>query len=184
MRRHVLALLVALLVVAGGAGVAVAKAPVRLTAAGPTHVSGTTATAVFEVGSRTIRQVRYHDKGVLSYAFTLRNDGTLPVTVDGLAPLAVAPKLFRYLGVYDEDGATRFEVAPGKAVAVELRMRMEACETLSARAGSFATEVALRTTRAGFVDEAVTVTLPEELHTGSPREAFCPSSTASSRPPG
>jgi hypothetical protein len=63
-------------------------------------------------------------------------------------------------------------------------MRMEACERLSARAGSFATEVNLRTTRAGFVDEDVHLTLPEELHTGSPREAFCPESTASSRPPG
>ena len=27
-------------------------------------------------------------------------------------------------------------------------------------------------------------TLPEEIHTGSPREAFCPDSTATSRPPG
>ena len=66
-----------------------------------------------------------------------------------------------------------------------LRLRMESCEHLSARAGSFATEAVLRTTRAGgLVDEAVTVTLPEEVHTGSPREAFCPRSTASSRPPG
>jgi hypothetical protein len=30
----------------------------------------------------------------------------------------------------------------------------------------------------------VTLRLPEELHTGSPREAFCPESTATSRPPG
>jgi len=29
-----------------------------------------------------------------------------------------------------------------------------------------------------------TLRLPEELHTGSPREAFCPESTATSRPPG
>jgi hypothetical protein len=28
------------------------------------------------------------------------------------------------------------------------------------------------------------LTLPEEVHTGSPREAFCPRSTATSRPPG
>jgi hypothetical protein len=26
--------------------------------------------------------------------------------------------------------------------------------------------------------------LPEQLHTGSPREAFCPNSTATSRPRG
>lgn len=184
MRRHVLALLVALLLVAGGAGVAVAKAPAELTASGPTTVAGTTATAVFAVGDRTIRQVRYHDKGTLYYSFSLRNDGALPLTVDGLAPLERAPKLFRYLGLYDEAGSTRFEISPGASVEVELRMRMESCEKLSARAGSFATEVNLRTTRAGFVDEAVHVTLPEELHTGSPREAFCPESTSSSRPPG
>jgi len=30
----------------------------------------------------------------------------------------------------------------------------------------------------------VLVTLPEEVHTGSPREAFCPEATASSRSPG
>lgn len=184
MRRHVLALLVALLVVAGGAGVAVAKAPAELSAAGPTRVSGTAATAIFDVGDRTIRQVRYHDKGTLSYAFLLRNDGALPLTVDGLSPLERAPRLFRYLTLVDDSGADRFEVGPGKTVAVELRMRMEACEKLSARAGSFATEVDLSTTRVGFVDEVVHVTLPEELHTGSPREAFCPESTASSRPPG
>jgi hypothetical protein len=183
-RRHLLALLVALLVVAGGAGVAVAKAPAELTAAGPTRVSGTTATAVFHIGERTIRQVRYHDKGTLYYAFTLRNGGNLPLTVDGLAPLARAPKLFRYLNLVDDQGAERFTVGAGKSVEVELRLRMQACEKLSARAGSFATEVDLHTTRAGLMDQVVHVTLPEELHTGSPREAFCPSSTASSRPAG
>jgi hypothetical protein len=113
MRRHLLALLVALLVVAGGAGVAVAKAPAELTATGPTRVSGTAATAVFEVGDRTIRQVRYHDKGTLSYGFTLRNDGTLPLTVGGLAPLERAPKLFRYLTLVDAAGDDRLEVSPG-----------------------------------------------------------------------
>jgi hypothetical protein len=61
---------------------------------------------------------------------------------------------------------------------------MHACETLSARAGSFATEVALRVVRAGVLADAVRVTLPEEVHTGSPREASCPRATASSRPPG
>ena len=57
-------------------------------------------------------------------------------------------------------------------------------QTLSARAGSFATEVSLRTSRAGVVEDVVTVELPEEVHTGSPREVFCPRATATSRPPG
>jgi hypothetical protein len=183
-RRHLLALLAAVVVVAGGAGVAVAESPPQLTATGPSTVAGTTATAVFDVGDRTIRQVRYHDKGTLYYTFELRNDGSFPVEVTGLAPLERAPKLFRYLALRDEAGSERFRVGAGERVEVELTMRMEACETLSARAGSFATEMNLTTTRAGFVHDVVRVLLPEQLHTGSPREAFCPDSTASSRPPG
>jgi hypothetical protein len=183
-RRQLVVLIVALLVVAGGAGVAVAEAAPRLRATGPTHVAGTTATAVFHVGDRTIRQVRYHDKGTLYYAFTLHNDSAIPVTVTGLAEPDREPRLFRYLTLRDADGNDRIRVGAGDSVEVELRMRMHGCETLSARAGSFATVVDLSTTRAGFVDDVVHVTLPEQLHTGSPREAFCPNSTASSRPPG
>lgn len=184
MRRHVLVLLAALLVVAGWAGVAVAQSAPQLRAAGPTRVAGTTATAVFQVGDRTIRQVRYHDKGTLYYAFTLHNDSSLPVTVTGLASPERAPRLFRYLDLRDAGGGERIHLGAGESVDVELRMRMHGCETLSARAGSFATQVDLNTTRAGFMDDVVHVTLPEQLHTGSPREAFCPNSTASSRPPG
>jgi len=182
--RHGLVLVLALLVVTGGAGVAVANAPLRLRASGPTDVDGTSATAVFDVADRTVRQVHYRDQGVLVYSFTLRNDGGLPVTVDGLAALERAPRLFHYLSVEDAHGDSSFVVAAGGEAVVRLRIRMAGCESLSARAGSFATELSLRTTRAGFVDEVVTVGLPEEVHTGSPREAFCPESTASSRPPG
>lgn len=184
MRRHLLALLVALLVVAGGAGVAVANAPVRLEATGPTGVTGTEASAVFTIADRTIRQVRYHDGEVLSYSFRLRNDGSLPVTVTGLSPLGREPRLFRYVAFVDAEGARRFTVPAGGTTRVALRMRMQNCETLSARAGSFASEVALTTTRAGFLDTSVVLALPEEVHTGSPREAFCPRATATSRPPG
>lgn len=184
MRRHALALLVAVLVVAGGAGVAVASSPARLVAAGPTRVTGTEATSVFELGGRTIRQIRYQDRGTLVYRFTLRNEGNLPLTIEGLAPLERDPRLFRYLALLDENGRARFEIGAGEARDVQLSMRMEHCETLSARAGSFATEMDLRTSRAGFIDEEVNVRFPEEVHTGSPREAFCPRATASSRPPG
>lgn len=184
MRRHLLALLVALLVVAGGAGVAVANAPVRLEAAGPTTVTGTEASAVFTIGDRTIRQVRYHDRQVLSYVFTLRNASGLPLAVTGLASLGREPRLFRYVDLRNAHGATRFTIPAGGSARVALRMRMHGCETLSARAGSFASEVALATTRAGVLDRTVVVTLPEEVHTGSPREAFCPGATATSRPPG
>jgi hypothetical protein len=183
-RRHLLALLAALLVVAGGAGVAVANAPLRLEAGGPTAVTGTEASAVFTIADRTIRQVRYHDKEVLTYSFDLHNEGRVPVTVTGLRPLDRQPRLFEYVDLVDEEGAGRFTLGAGTTTRVELRMRMHGCETLSARAGSFASQVALATTRAGFLDETVVVTLPEEVHTGSPREAFCPEATASSRSPG
>lgn len=184
MRRHLLVLLAALLVVAGGAGVAVAQAPVRLATGGPTDVTGTEASAVFTIADRTIRQVRYHDKQVLTYRFELRNAGSIPLTVAGLRPLDREPRLFSYVDLRNAEGAERFTVPAGGATRVALRMRMHSCETLSARAGSFATAVALATTRAGFLDETVVVRLPEEVHTGSPREAFCPEATASSRPPG
>lgn len=173
-----------ILLVAGGAGVAAASAPTRLAAVGPTSASGTEATAVFEVGDRIIRQVRYHDRGTLAYTFGLRNAGALPVRVDGLAALDRDPKLFRYVELADEGGDRTFEVGAGETVTVTLRIRMENCESLSARAGSFATEVAVATSRMGFVDEEVRLTLPEQLHTGSPREASCPRATATSRPPG
>lgn len=42
----------------------------------------------------------------------------------------------------------------------------------------------MRTRQAGVFHDDVTVSLPEEIHTGSPREAFCPESTATSRPQG
>jgi hypothetical protein len=184
MRRALAALVGTALVVAAGAGVAVAGAPVELAAVGPTSVTGTDATAVFAVGDRTIRQVRYRDRGTLRYTFTLRSSGALPVRVEGLAPLARQPKLFRYVALTDPDGDRTFEVDTGEPVTVTLEIEMENCESLSARAGSFADQVALDVSRIGFVDERVTLTLPEELHTGSPREAACPRATATSRPPG
>ena len=83
-KRMLIALVVALLV-AGGAGIAAAtQSRPALSAHGPTRVSGTDATAVFRVGDRTVRQVRYQDRGTLGYTFVLANDGRLPVTVTGL----------------------------------------------------------------------------------------------------
>lgn len=184
MRRALAGLSATILLVAGSAGIAVATVPARLAAVGPTGVSGTEATAVFDVGDRTIRQVRYRDRGTLAYTFGLRNAGALPLDVEGLAPLALDPKLFRYVGLTDDEGNTSFEVGGGDTVPVTLRIRMENCESLSARAGSFATTLTVSTSRLGFVEEDLTLTLPEQLHTGSPREASCPRATATSRPPG
>ena len=182
--RRVLVTLLAVALVVVGAGVAVAGTAPPLSAHGPTRVSGTDATAVFRIGSHPVRQVRYADGRTLVYTFLLANEGRLPVTVTGLAALDRDPRLFRYVALQDVEGHGQFTVPARGQTTVGLSMVMHACETLSARAGSFATEVALHTERAGVVDDVVTVQLPEEVHTGSPREASCPRATASSRPPG
>lgn len=187
MRKHVLIVILTLLLVAAGAGVAVAAAAAtepELAAHGPTEVSGTDATAVFRIGDRTVRQIRYHDQKTLTYSFALANDGRLPVTVRGLAPLDQSPRLFRYTGITDSAGNEEFTIPAGERRTVRISLLMHSCETLSARAGSFATEANVQTSRAGVLDNVVSVSFPEEVHTGSPREAFCPNATATSRPPG
>lgn len=182
--RRLLTVALAVVLAGAGAGVAVAGTTPELTAHGPTQVRGTDATAVFRIGDRTVRQVRYADRKNLVYSFSLANDGPLPITVTGLAPAARSPRLFRYVGLTDAQGRKEFTIPSGARTRVALSMVMHGCETLSARAGSFATEVGLRTERAGMLGDDVTVGLPEEVHTGSPREAFCPNATATSRPPG
>jgi hypothetical protein len=182
--QPVLAAVLAAGLLSGGAGVAVAGSGPSLSAHGPTAVSGTEESAVFRVGDRTIRQVRYADRETLVYSFALENEGRLPVAVHGLAPLERTPRLFEYVELTDAEGHEEFTIGAGERTTVRLSMLMHGCETLSARAGSFATALSVRTERAGMLDEVVTVSLPEEVHTGSPREAFCPGATATSRPPG
>ena len=185
MRSRVLLVVAIGLLVALGAGVAVATNSPELRADGPTTVDGTPATAVFDIGDRTIRQVRYVDHGTLVYSFVLANHGPLPVEVTGLAPLTQEPRLFHYRSLTGPSGAAAFTIGPGDETTVRLSMDMTGCERLSARAGSFATEVVLRTTTSqGLVHHDVTVPFPEEVRTGSPREAACANATATSRPPG
>jgi hypothetical protein len=146
-------------------------------------VAGTASAVPFRIADREIRQVRYADGETLRYTFRLTNDGRLPVTILGLAGDQPEPRLFDYAGWTGPGGAST-RLGPGETAAFTLALRMGGCESLSARAGSFVTEVVLRVEQAGVFDDEVAVTLPEELHTGSPREAFCPESTATSRPPG
>lgn len=183
MRKLLVFALVAVLL-AVGAVPAYAALSESLSSEGPTSVEGTSATAVFDVGDRHIREVRYVDRSTLTYSFTLVNDGRLPVTVKGLAPLPRKPTLLTYKKLEDANGDAEFTIGVGDRKVVRLSMLMTACERLSARAGSFATEVRLRISRLGVIDKIVTVDLPEELHTGSAREALCPKSTSDSRPPG
>ncbi|MGH3369326.1 MAG: hypothetical protein ACRDPR_04940 [Nocardioidaceae bacterium] len=182
--RRVLAAVLTGVLVAVGAGVAVAGSEPTLVAHGPTRVEGTDASAVFRIGGRTIRQVRYDDRGTLVYSFSLANEGRIPVTVKALVPPVREPRLFRMRGISDGAGGSEFTIPPGQRRTVRVSMLMLGCESLSARAGSFATEVRMRTERAGMLEDVVTVTFPEEVHTGSPREASCPRATATSRPPG
>ena len=183
LRRTVLALALVVALVAAG-GVAVARSTPALRASGPTSVTGTEATSVFQIADRTIRQVRYDDRGTLRYTFRVTNDSRLPLTILGIAGDQLEPRLFSLDGLSGPDGTGDVQLGAGETATLTLALGMSGCETLSARAGSFVTQVVVRTEQAGVFDDDVTITLPEELHTGSPREAFCPESTATSRPPG
>jgi hypothetical protein len=184
-KRVVLSAALAVAVVVGGGAAAMASVTPDLSATGPTSVSGTTGTAVFELGDQTYRQVRYHDDGTLVYSFTLSNEGMLPVRIQGFEPPDPDPRLFDYLKVTDSGGDTDFDIGRGETAEVQLHLGMTQCETLSARAGSSVTEVTLVTSNAlGIGSREVTVTLPEEVRAGSPREAGCADATANSRSPG
>lgn len=176
--RSALVAVAVLALLAGGATVAIARSTPTLVAGGPISVAGTEASAVFQVAERTVRQIRYADGGTLRYTFRLDNDSRLPVTVLGLDEDQADPRLFGLTGL------TRRTIGAGESAEVTLSLRMGGCETLSSRAGSFVTSIGVRTRQAGIFEDVVEVTLPEEIHTGSPREAFCPNSTATSRPPG
>jgi hypothetical protein len=166
--------------VAGLVGSAVAGGePARLAASGPASVAGTPASAVFTIGDRTVRQVRYVDAGRLTYEFSLRNDGDEGATVTARAGDQAPARLFGFASLTDEDGSGTITVPAGGSERVVLALHMGGCETLSSRSGSFVESVVLR-----LADRPVEVGLPEHLHTGSPREASCPDSTATSRPQG
>lgn len=165
-------------------GVAVATSEVDLRAVGETSVRGTDGTAVFRIGDRTVRQVRYRDSGTLGYTFTLQNRTLLPVTVTGLEVPDPQPRLLKYRRVVDAEGRSEFTLGPRSSGTVTVEFLMSGCETLSARAGSFVSEVELEVESGGLDRGTTTVTFPEEVRTGSAREVRCTNSTASSRPPG
>lgn len=183
LRKGLIGLCLVLALLAAG-GVAVARSTPTLTTTGPGSVAGTVDVGVFTVGDRTVRQFRYADQQVMRYTFTVTNAGRWPLTLHGLAETQPRPRLVNYRDLTGADGAGTVELGAGDSTDLTLSLHMSGCETLSARAGSFITEVAVRAEQAGLFTDDVMVTLPEELHTGSPREAFCPESTATSRPAG
>ena len=174
--------LVALLVLGGG--VAISRSVPTLKASGPTAVDGTEATSVFQVGDRILRQVRYDDGGTLAYTFVLTNPGPLPLDVQGLSEDQEPSRLFTLHSLTAAGERGPWHLGVGERLEMRLTMKMGGCESLSSRAGAFVSSIRVRTEQAGRFADDVEVALPEELHTGSPREAFCPNSTATSRPPG
>src|SRR5689334_11743976 len=145
MRRVLIVVAAVLAVVLAGGGLALASGGPRLTTAGPTRLSGTAATEAFQIGDRHIRQFRYKDRGTLVYRFLLRNSGWMPVTVTGMVAPKHQPRLLRYRSLTDTHGRHGFTVPPNSSTPVLLSFHMSGCEHLSARAGSFATLVGVRT---------------------------------------
>lgn len=182
-RKIIVGTLVAVILTLGAGAAHSARFP-AMSAHGPGSVSGTSASAVFMIGDKTVRQIRYADRKTLRYTFELANDGMVPISVKGLAPLARPPTLFDYTSLTDAEGNSEFIIAPRSRQRVTLSMLMTACEKLAARAGSFASEVRLKTTSLDLINATRVVTLPEQIHTGSPREASCPLATSTSRPAG
>ena len=180
MARAVLAAVVVVLVGVTG-GVAVAAQSPDLAADGPTGMD-TEYTGVFTIGERTIRQFRYEDDDQVDYTFMVSNPGRFPLTLVGLAEDQQPSRLLTPRALHGADGSSEIRIDAGGSEQVTLTIGMDGCETLSARAGSYLTTLEVRAESLGVFDDVVTITLPEELRTGSPREAFCPDATSTSRP--
>jgi hypothetical protein len=179
--RLALAAAAATVLALGATAWALAPAP-TLRAAGPVSVTGTEASGSFTMGSRTVRQVRYDDRGTLGYGFRLTNDGPGTATVVGVRTVGPEATLLRVRALHAPDGG-EVVLESGRTGEVVLDVLMTDCERLSARASSLveAVDVELRTWGRSQV---VRLELPEQLRTGSAREMFCPRATADSRPPG
>lgn len=156
--------------------------PPTLAAAGPVTVGGTEASGAFTMGSTTVRQVRYDDRGTLEYSFRLTNDGLGTARVTGVRAVGPEATLLRVRSLHAPDGGV-LELEPGAGREVVLDVLMTDCERLSARASSLVTAVDVELTRWGRT-HVQRVELPEQLRTGSAREMFCPRATADTRPPG
>ena len=179
--RTAVAVAVALVLALGATAWAFTPAP-DLRAAGPVSVEGTAASGSFTMGSTTVRQVRYDDRGTLRYGFRLTNDGPGTATVVGVRAVGPEATLLRVRTLHAADGG-ELELSSGSTEDVVLDVLMTDCERLSARAASVVSAVDVELTTWGR-SHVVRVELPEVLRTGSAREMFCPRATADSRPPG
>lgn len=168
------------LLAAGGAGYV---APAGLSATGPTTVSGTPATALYPIAGNPVREIRYVDRAVLSYRFTLHNGAPVPVTVTGFRRPDHEATMLRIRGLAGEGGAESFTLPPGGDRTVTLSVLMTECERVSSRAGSMVEQVEISVRGLGVVPRTVAVRLPERIRTQSPRDASCPRSNTATRSP-
>ena len=177
LRKALLVAALLVLLVLGG-GIAVARGAPSLDTQGPIAVEGTDASAAFTVGEP---EHMHREPAVVGDAERVTEGAVVdvPDLTDGaLADDQPETRLFAI------ESMTDGTIESGKTEEFTLSLHMAGCETLSARAGSYVTEILVRTETAGMFEDTVKLDLPEEVHTGSPREAFCPNSTATSRPPG
>lgn len=179
--RLALAIAAAAVLVLGARAWALAPAP-TLRADGPVTVTGTDASGSFTMGSTTVRQVRYDDRGTLHYGFRLAHEGSGTARVVGVRAVGPEATLLRVRSLHAPDGSD-LRLTPGTSSDVVLDVLMTDCERLSARASSLVTAVDVELSTWGR-RHVVRVQLPEQLRTGSAREMFCPRATADSRPPG
>jgi hypothetical protein len=179
--RLVLAVAVAVALALGATAWALVPPP-TLEAAGPVTVGGTEASGAFTMGTTTVRQVRYDDRGTLHYSFSLTSDGPGTARVTGVRAVGPEATLLRVRSLHAPDGGG-LELEPGVARKVVLDVLMTDCERLSARASSLVTAVDVELSTWGRT-HVVRVRLPEQLRTGSAREMFCPRATADTRSPG
>lgn len=156
--------------------------PPTLRAGGPVSVTGTEASGTFTMGSRTVRQVRYDDRGTLHYSFRLTNEGSRAARVVDVHAVGPEATLLRVRALHAADGGDA-RIEASSTLEVVLDVLMTDCERLSARASSLVTEVDLEV-EAWSRTHTVRVALPEQLRTGSAREMFCPRASADTRSPG
>ncbi|MGP3982398.1 hypothetical protein [Streptomyces sp. KR80] len=150
---------------------------------GPTSVAGTPASAIYPIAGGPVREIRYVDRDLLTYTFTMHNASALPVTIAGVGRPEHEATMLQIRRLTDESGDSTFTVAPGHDEVVRLSLLMTGCERVSSRAASMVGEVPVKVRTAGVLPHTAVVDLPERIRTQSPRDKRCPRSNSATRSP-